>query len=57
VLALALLALAFERERRRKLRIEARSQRLQDEQLEAELAARREKYQRAIDQATSETKH
>lgn len=57
VLTVALLALALEREHRRKRRIEAQAERMQDEQLKAELAARQAKYQRAIDQASTETKH
>jgi hypothetical protein len=51
IAAVVLLALSLEREHRKKLRLAARTQRMDDEDLKAALAEKQDSYQRAIDKA------
>lgn len=54
VLAFVLLAFSLERNHRWKLRMAARTKRMDDEKLKRELESRQAKYKRAIDQASRE---
>ena len=57
VLSFVLLGLALERNYRAKVRLAARTKRMDDEKLQKELASRQAKYNRAIDQANGGVKH